>query len=306
MKITPVLLMAALILSAGCAPKTLQLSLDESPKRVSRDYEAIGDASGIRPYVYGKSTLIKLDKNAPTSLSIKDEAGVTVNYRYQAGYYILDRQLEQFTLSGSGRLVQFNRIQPAPRENPQESITESDDENFVLMQDERSLVQPTKKIAANDPIYSVMKEQLLVQRKLLAIASDNPRYTGKELFKLNERLDMIEYSITQGNRAIVHVYFPFNNTVFNPERPLLDALLPLAKIASRINLYGRTDSKVSDDGNKIIAHGRADAAKDFLVKQGVSSDVIRASSVASADFIAPADMEESRTLNRRVTIEIIL
>jgi len=306
MKLPLLLLMTVFVLLAGCARNTAQLPLNETPVKVSYDYQAIGDASGIRPFLYGKNTLIKFDKGAPALMSIKDEAGATVNYRYQAGYYILDRQLAQFTLSGTDRLVQFTQIQRKSVEVQQTPIAETDDENLSMLPDESLLINHTQKIAANDPIYSVMQEQLLEQRKLLAIAGDNPRYTGKELFNLNERLDMIEYAISQRNRAIVHVYFPFNNTVFKPEQQLLNALLPLARNASRINLYGRTDSKISDEGNKIIANGRVDAAKDFLVKQGVSSDVIRTSSVASGDFIAPADMEEGRKLNRRVTIEIIL
>lgn len=297
-------------LIAACSQAPIQTSVDDVPKKVSRDYEAIGDATGIRPYVYGKHTLIKFDAGKPSFMSIKDEQGASVGYKVQGGYYVLDRKLDSFTITGLKRLVQFNLITPEvptiAEENTKDSSIEPELEILPATEHTDVSASAHRKIQLNDPLYAIMYKQMQQHRKLLNIASANPKYTGEELFQINSRLDLIEYNIANQNEAIVHVYFPFNNTVFNPEPEFVDAILPIAKEALRINIYGRTDSKVADEGNKQIANGRAMAAKEFFVKHGVPEEVIRTSSRASGDFIAPTAMEEGRKLNRRVTIEVIM
>jgi len=100
----------ALTLMGACAHKPPELPIDEAPHQASRDYEAVGDSTGIRPFVYGKHTLFKFEQGKSFTPSIKDENGATVNYKVKNGYYVLDRKLETFTLSDSGRLVRFNLI----------------------------------------------------------------------------------------------------------------------------------------------------------------------------------------------------
>ena len=298
--------MAATI--TACAHRSASLPIDETPHKVSSHYEAVGDSTGIRPFVYGKRTLIKLDQGKSFSPSIKDEKGATVNYKVQGGYYVLDRKLDTFTLSGSGHLVRYSLI-PLEIVDIQESDSNVSDLTHDAVQDvesEREIVaNKHKKISTSDPIYAIMYEQMLRQRKLLDEASRNPSYTGEELFQIHSKLDEIEYKIMEQTKGIVHVHFPFNNTVFSADKEFLDAILPIAKDAARVNLYGRTDSRIADEGNKIIASGRVMAAKEFLVNHGVPENIIRTSWRASGDFIAPARMEEGRKLNRRVTIEII-
>ena len=288
----------------------LKYLLDEAPHKVSRDYEAIGDATGIRPYVYGKHTLIKFDSGKSFFTSIKDEYGVSVSYKMQAGYHVLDRKLDSFAVASSGRSVQFNRIYPeAQAEEVENNSDSSGNQAIEVLSDSENgdaAISAHRKIKPGDPIYAIMLERLQQHRKLFNIASENPAYTGEELFQINSRLDLIEYKIANQDEAIVHVYFPFNNTVFNPEPKLVKALLPIAKEATRINIYGRTDSKIPDEANKQIAEGRANEAKKFLVNHGVSENIIHTSSRASGDFIAPIGMEEGRRLNRRVTIEVIM
>lgn len=290
----------------GCMHNPPELPVDEAPHRASRDYEAIGDSSGIRPYVYGKRTLIKMDQGLSLTPSFKDDYGTTVNYRMQSGYYVLDKKLDSFTLYGSGRLVKFNRVLHKELDFPDENMEITTENNAEVTDADLVSTVNQKRSIVSHPIYAFIYEQMQQQRKLLRLASANPQYTGEELFKVNSKLDDIEYRIVHGNRAVVHVYFPFNNIAFRPEKALIDALLPLAKDAARINLYGRTDSKIADNGNMKIAVGRTESAKEFLVNNGVSADIIRASWLAAGDFIAPAGMDEGRRLNRRVTIEVIL
>lgn len=294
-----------LVFLAACAQAPTQQSEYEAPHKVSRDYEAIGDATGIRPYVYGKHTLIKFDAGTPSFMSIKDEQGASVSYKVQGGYYVMDRKLDMFTLSGLSHRVQFNLIQPEPvTEKVTNAGKEHELENLTVEMD-TDTGEVAHKIQTSDSIYTIMYEQLLYQRKLFNIASTDPKYTGDELFQINKRLDAIEHKIAQQEEAIVHVYFPFNDTTFKPEPELVSALLPLAKEATKINIFGRTDAISADKANEFIAKERASAAKTFLVEHGVSADIIHTSSLASGDFIAPTKMEQGRKLNRRVTIQVI-
>lgn len=290
---------------AGCAQTPVQQTEYKAPHKVSRDYEAVGDATGIRPYVYGKHTLIKFDAGTPSFMSIKDEQGASVSYKVQGGYYVMDRKLDSFTLSGLNRLIQFSLIQPEQVIEAMQNIDNEEKFGSLTLTENADSAEMAHRIQTSDPIYTIMYEQLLYQRKLFNIASANPKYTGEELFQINTKLDAIEYKVSQQEEAIVHVYFPFNDTVFKPEPNLVSAILPLAKDASKINIFGRTDAISTDEANTFVAKERARAAKDFLVKHGVSADIIRTTSLASGDFIAPARMEEGRKLNRRVTIQII-
>lgn len=305
MKIYRNIYLFCLVFLAGCAQAPTQQTDYVVPEKVSSDYEAIGDASGIRPYVYGKHTLIKFDGGTPSSMSIKDKKGASVGYKVQGSYYLVDRKLDMFTLSEKSRTVQFNLIQPEPEVEIEQDIDNEEKFGKLTLAEDAGATEIVHKIQTSDPIYKIMYEQLLYQRKLFNIASENPKFTGEELYQINTKLDAIEYKVSQQEQAIVHVYFPFNNTEFKPEQDLVKALLPLAKDATKINIFGRTDAITADKGNSYVAKERANAAKDFLVTHGVSADIIRTSSLASGDFIAPAEMEEGRKLNRRVTIQVI-
>ncbi len=310
MKIKRNIIFVCFVILAACSQAPIRTSMGDVPQKVSRDYEAIGDATGVRPYVYGKHTIIKFDTGKPAFISFKDEQGITVNYQMQGGYYVLDRKLDSFSMTGLRRAVQFNLIQSEPITEEAESTVnlqiESESEILPLSENAEMITSSQRKIKTDNPIYAIMYKQMKQLRKLLNTASENPHYTGEELFQINARLDLIEYKIANRNQAIVHVYFPFNNTIFKPDAELINGLMPIAKDAVSVNIYGRTDSKIADDGNKQVANGRVLAAKDFLVTHGVPENIIHTSSRASGDFIAPSGIEEGRKLNRRVIIEVIM
>jgi hypothetical protein len=78
--------------------------------RVSRDYAAIGDATGIQPFVRGDNTLIKSRRGMPHFSQILDDQGQPVQYTEQDGYYVLNRIVDTFTVSTSGRTIRFELI----------------------------------------------------------------------------------------------------------------------------------------------------------------------------------------------------
>lgn len=159
MKIIKVIYLFIAASICACAHQSAELPVDAAPHKASRDYEAIGDSTGIRPYAYGKRTLIKVDSGVSFPFNIKDEHGTAVNYRMQGGYYVLDKKLDSFTLYGSGRLVQFKRISPSKLDLSDDNVevTAENDTNFPDA--DLITVNQHKSITAH-PLYAFMYEQM--------------------------------------------------------------------------------------------------------------------------------------------------
>jgi outer membrane protein OmpA-like peptidoglycan-associated protein len=86
----------------------------------------------------------------------------------------------------------------------------------------------------------------------------------------------------------------------------------LAKVAGilathkglRIEADGFTDSTGSDAINEKLSASRAQAARDFLVNQGVSADAIVSRGFGAEHPIAANDSVEGRQENRRVELVV--
>jgi outer membrane protein OmpA-like peptidoglycan-associated protein len=103
--------------------------------------------------------------------------------------------------------------------------------------------------------------------------------------------------------AIVFVTFPRYSTVFNPGSEDATVLIRSAKTADHINISGHTDAQVAGQRDAKIALGRALAARNFLVNNGVVAEKINVFSQADGRFIAPNITKGRAFVNRRVEIE---
>ncbi len=89
-----------------------------------------------------------------------------------------------------------------------------------------------------------------------------------------------------------------------------DAQIKLAKLAGIIQAHpglhlaieGHTDNIGSDEANMKLSQQRADAVRDFLVKQGLAADTVTAVGLGKADPVADNSTNEGRGKNRRVEI----
>ena len=103
---------------------------------------------------------------------------------------------------------------------------------------------------------------------------------------------------------LVAVYFDWNRTAFQPtaaqERTLRELLG--GKIRS-ISVRGRTDGPATS-GDELIATRRALAAKDWLIDNGVSPQLIAVNFLSAGDYVAGNKTSAGRALNRRVDIEV--
>lgn len=97
--------------------------------------------------------------------------------------------------------------------------------------------------------------------------------------------------------------FAFNKTHLVIPQSDSIALLVDALEAPTVLIRGRTDGPRHSRGDEQIAHGRATAARDYLIDRGIDASKIRIDAVSGGDYIAPNTTPEGRALNRRVEIQ---
>ena len=73
-----------------------------------------------------------------------------------------------------------------------------------------------------------------------------------------------------------------------------------------ISIEGNCDSRNTDEYNMVLGQRRADAAKNYLVKNGVASSRLTTVSYGERKPVAPNDSEENMQLNRRDDFKIVL
>jgi outer membrane protein OmpA-like peptidoglycan-associated protein len=73
---------------------------------------------------------------------------------------------------------------------------------------------------------------------------------------------------------------------------------------TNVLIVGHTDSTGTNAENMALSERRAEAAKNYLVSQGVARSRIRAEGRGSAEPVAPSDNEVDRERNRRIEVAI--
>jgi len=72
----------------------------------------------------------------------------------------------------------------------------------------------------------------------------------------------------------------------------------------RVNITGHTDSSGAESYNQVLSERRANAVRNYLLEQGVSSTVISTSGMGESQPVASNSTREGRARNRRVEITI--
>ena len=76
------------------------------------------------------------------------------------------------------------------------------------------------------------------------------------------------------------------------------------KLGVKIQVVGHTDNTGNASQNLVLGQGRADFAKDYLIKNGILSDNVETSSKGQTEPIADNSTNEGKTKNRRTVITI--
>ena len=288
-----VFLLACGTLLASCA--------HEAPMhRVSPDYLASGNLSGVRAFLYGQRTVVEFAHApaflwiAPAILSIKDENGVDVGFEKEGRYYRLSRKLNHFTVWVNGRSLVFQSVGP---EETASSPAPGDTAPTMANGDGEDLWSDVRKLS---------ETQLAEIRRVIEVTQTNTGTTESDTPALDWRINAIQSRPEKVATAIIHVNFAPGQTAFKPGEAVKRVLASAAKLADHVILHGRTDARVAGPHDAGIALGRALSARKYLVENGVEADKITVNSRADGDFVAPGGTKEGRALNRRVEIELLL
>ena len=98
------------------------------------------------------------------------------------------------------------------------------------------------------------------------------------------------------------IYFDFDSyTIKSEDMPVLKKMAEwlVAKQAIKVTIEGHCDERGTTEYNLALGQKRAEAAKDYLVKSGVSAGRIRTVSYGKEAPVDPGHTEEAWAKNRR-------
>ena len=72
----------------------------------------------------------------------------------------------------------------------------------------------------------------------------------------------------------------------------------------RVEVLGHTDNSGSHDHNIKLSERRANAAIDYLINAGISTDRLKAAAVSESKPVADNDTEEGMGMNRRIEFRV--
>jgi len=169
------------------------------------------------------------------------------------------------------------------------------------------------------------KAEALVQQQALAVEAEKAHQAAAESDKLrqqaeNEKQEMRARLLQQLN-SVLSTRDTARGLIANMSDVLFKSgsfeLLPgarerLAKVSGivlayqglRLAVEGHTDSIGGDEYNRRLSEQRADAVRDYLVQQGITSDAITASGFGKSEPVASNDTPEGRQQNRRVELVV--
>jgi len=162
----------------------------------------------------------------------------------------------------------------------------------VVADDRQGVAQMQQTIGA-------LRQEIESLRVRLAAAEADSLGSRQELLAIRARQDQIQETINQ-----MTIKFAFGRAGFTPEPQQAAALVSAAKAAQRIRIFGYTDSVGALEANRRIAELRAEAAKMYLVQQGVAENKISAEG-RTGHYIAPNTSAAGRAENRRVEFEFL-
>ncbi len=144
-------------------------------------------------------------------------------------------------------------------------------------------------------------------------AEQNARAATKQRAKdALDKLAQAELSVKEESRGTVitisssDLFYPGETRVLSSAEDKLTQVAEALKAQSdrKIVVEGYTDSRGSDDTNRVLSQQRADAVRSHLVTLGVPGDRIEARGFGSARPVASNDSDEGRADNRRVEIVV--
>ena len=108
-------------------------------------------------------------------------------------------------------------------------------------------------------------------------------------------------------RTAKQLFFVFGKATITPNSyPALNELAAIMQEDQSLllDIEGHTDNIGSDASNMKLSEQRAEAAKDYLIKKGISAERISATGFGETQPVAPNTTAEGRSKNRRIVLKI--
>ena len=119
----------------------------------------------------------------------------------------------------------------------------------------------------------------------------------------------INYIDTTQRMAFKNIYFDTDKYKLRPESITelnTTAQVLMANTGINISIEGHCDSRNTDEYNMVLGQNRADAAKNYLSKQGIAETRMTTVSYGERRPAAPNDSPENMQLNRRDEFKVVL
>ena len=119
----------------------------------------------------------------------------------------------------------------------------------------------------------------------------------------------VNYIDTTQRMAFKNIYFDTDKYKLRPESITelnTTAQVLMANTGINISIEGHCDSRNTDEYNMVLGQNRADAAKNYLSKQGIAETRMTTVSYGERRPAAPNDSPENMQLNRRDEFKVVL
>ena len=119
----------------------------------------------------------------------------------------------------------------------------------------------------------------------------------------------VNYIDTTQRMAFKNIYFDTDKYKLRPESITelnTTAQVLMANTGINISIEGHCDSRNTDEYNMVLGQNRADAAKNYLTKQGIAETRMTTVSYGERRPAAPNDSPENMQLNRRDEFKVVL
>lgn len=172
-------------------------------------------------------------------------------------------------------------------------------------------------LAGEDGSYELQAFNASEKNHSIAVHKPGYKYDSKDFtlpangpVKIEVFRDLLMYKLEVGSVfQLRNIYFNYNKITLKKESfPELNKLVKMMKQNQNLNIEiaGHTDSDGSKQYNKSLSQGRCESVMKYLVKNGISSDRIKAVGYGEDKPLASNDDEhEGKEINRRIEFEVI-
>jgi len=174
---------------------------------------------------------------------------------------------------------------------------------------DESTRRPVKSAASVE--LETCQANLTNTRMLLDESTRSAERSGSAIAQLTAKCSTATAPDADGAKAqsakantVYVVFFQYARHEIRLSEDAVDRLVADAKVATSIQVRGRTDANHNNSFDTLLAARRANAVLTLLVEHGIDPTKIRLTHQGQGDLIAPNTDEKTRAMNRRAEIEM--